>query len=63
MVYMYHDVNHFKKVFFDFVMISPLIYVFAFQPRGMWDLSVPNRALCLHWKAKFHRLDRQGGPH
>ena len=35
--------NHFLKVFIEFVTILLLFYVLVFWPRGLWDLSSPTR--------------------
>ena len=43
------------KVFIEFVTILLLLDVLGFWPRGVWDLSLPNKGLNPHplrWKAK-----------
>ena len=43
-LFLFFDVDHFFfKVFIEFVTILLLFYVLVFWPRGMWDLSSPNR--------------------
>ena len=43
------------KVFIEFVTILLLLDVLGFWPRGVWDLSLPDKGLNPHplrWKAK-----------
>ena len=39
----FFDVDHFSKVFIEFVTVLLLLYVLVFWPRGMWDPSSPAR--------------------
>ena len=39
----FFDVDHFLKVFTEFVTILLPLYVSVFWPRGMWDLNSPTR--------------------
>ena len=58
----FFNVNHFLKVFIEFVTILLLFYLSVFCLRGMWDLSTPTRdgtstpcfgRQCLnHWTAR-----------
>ena len=41
--FFFFDVDHFFKVFIEFVTILLLFYVLVFWPRGIWDLSSSTR--------------------
>ena len=49
------NVNHFFKVFIEFVTVLLLLYVLVFWPRSRWDLSSPHQrwnSHTLHGKVK-----------